>query len=65
MLINDSIFIIPEEIDKTVNKIYNDKFLYEKISSSGYERFIKNHTSEAVGQRFIKICKEAIQNTNE
>lgn len=61
----DSIFIIPEEIDKTVNKIYNDKFLYEKISSSGYERFIKNHTSEAVGQRFIKICKEAIQNTNE
>ena len=54
----DSIFAKPDEIDKRVNEIYNDKDLYEKISLGGHERFIKNHTAEGVGRRFIEICSE-------
>jgi len=56
----DSIFTFPEEIHKRVNEIYNDKDLYQKISLGGYERFIKNHTAQGVGQKYIEICSELL-----
>jgi glycosyltransferase involved in cell wall biosynthesis len=56
----DSILTLPEEIDKRINEIYNDKDLYKKISLGGYERFIKNHTAQGVGQKFIEICSELL-----
>jgi glycosyltransferase involved in cell wall biosynthesis len=56
----DSIFTEPEQIDTRINEIYKNNDLYEKISLGGYQRFIKNHTAEGVGRKFIEICSETL-----
>ena len=57
----DSILTTKFKIVDRVNELYSNSELYSKISSGGYERFVKHHTSEGVGHRFIKICETAIQ----
>tara|TARA_Y100000766_G_C18879299_1_gene592523 strand:- start:409 stop:1551 length:1143 start_codon:yes stop_codon:yes gene_type:complete len=57
----DSIVTSPSLIVKAVNSLYNNNELYNKISLGAYQRFIKNHTAEAVGYKFTEICTKLIE----
>lgn len=57
----DSILTSPDEIVKRVNLLYENEDEYKKIKDGGRNRFIKNHTAEAVGFRFLKICEAVIK----
>jgi len=58
----DSIVTTQAQIVDRVNDLYSNNELYNKISLGGYDRFVKNHTSEGVGLRFTQICSEVIRN---
>jgi glycosyltransferase involved in cell wall biosynthesis len=57
----DSIVTTPQQIINKVNLLYSDRELYNKISNGGYQRFIENHTAEAVGEKYLKICNEVLK----
>ena len=42
---------------KLVNYISENKNEYERLAEGGHDRFLKNHTSEAVGSSFLDICE--------
>ena len=57
----DSIVTSPDEIVKRVNSLYENETEFNKIKDGGHNRFLKNHTAEAVGLRFLEICKSVIK----
>ncbi len=56
----DSIVTSPDEIVRRINSLYEDKKKYNQIKDGGHERYLKNHTSDAVGKSFLSICNSAI-----
>ena len=43
---------------KTIQSENKNEF--DRLSKGGHKRFLKNHTSQAVGQKFLDICESLI-----
>jgi glycosyltransferase involved in cell wall biosynthesis len=56
----DSLVCTPEDIVDSVNTLYNDKALYQKIAEGGYERFSMWHRPEAVGEKYREILSSVL-----
>lgn len=52
----DSIVTSVEDIENSVNSLYEDKKLYSKIKEGGQKRYLENHAAESVGKCFLEIC---------
>ncbi len=60
----DSVVTSPDEVVSRINTMYEDKKKYNQIKDGGHERYLKNHTSDAVGGSFLKICNSVISERN-
>ncbi len=56
----DSIVTSTDEIVNRIKAIYEDHEKYNSIKDGGHERYLKNHTSDAVGESFFEICNTVI-----
>jgi len=57
----DSAVTSCNEIVNRVNSLYENKNEYERLAEGGHDRFLKHHTSKAVGSRFLDICELVTQ----
>ena len=56
----DSVVTSKKKIVKRINSLYENKNEFDRLSKGGHKRFLKNHTSQAVGQKFLDICESLI-----
>ncbi len=50
--------LIADNLDKVhhyVNELYQNRQLYETLQRESYRRYLKNHTAEAVGEKYYQI----------
>lgn len=57
---SDSLITSTEKIVDTINELYDNNQLYEKIQNGGYERFRKYHNAETVGKKYIEIMESVL-----
>ncbi len=49
-----------KSIDKVINELYTNKELYNSLTDSGYKRYLKDHTKEAVGENYLNIFSSVV-----
>lgn len=52
----DSVVTAPQDIVNRVKSLYENESEFERLQKGGFQRFLENHTAEAVGARFLEIC---------
>lgn len=55
--------LIPERvrfIDRVINELYDNESLYNSLIQKGYERYLRDHTKEAVGEEYLKVFSHVL-----
>ena len=59
----DSIVTSAQSTVNAINRLYSDKELYQTIQNSGYDRFEKYHTADAVGKQYMEVVKTVLESS--
>ena len=57
----DTFVATTEEVVEKVNAFYDDPELYDRVRRGGRQRFITNHSADAVGRKYLDVCDVAIK----
>ncbi|MFC1658645.1 hypothetical protein ACFL1D_04570 [Candidatus Omnitrophota bacterium] len=49
-----------KSIDKVINELYNSEELYNTLVNNGYQRYLRDHTKEAVGENYLRVFSSVI-----
>jgi len=52
----DSVVTAPQDIVNRVKSLYENESEFERVQKGGFQRYVENHSAEAVGARFLEIC---------
>lgn len=52
----DSVVTTPQDIVNRIKSLYENESEFERVRKGGFQRYLENHTAEAVGARFLEIC---------
>jgi len=50
-----------QDLAGAINKIKNDKFIFEKLTALGYKRVAENYTNEIIAEKIVKLCRGLLQ----